>query len=94
MNLYAIRRRGAWSNLQDLQSAAARSAHIGNSEMADRVRWIRSYVVEEPDRMVGTVCIYEAQDLEAISDHATRVGIPSEDVVPILDTVIVRADPA
>src|ERR1044071_8480092 len=49
MDLYVIRRPSAWANLQELEAAGAKSARIGNDEMSDRVRWIRSYVVHEPD---------------------------------------------
>jgi hypothetical protein len=42
MQLYAIRRRSAWADASELEAVAARSAHVGDSEMPDRVRWIRS----------------------------------------------------
>jgi hypothetical protein len=57
MDLYVIRRPSAWANLQELEAAGAKSAKIGNEEMSDRVRWIRSYVVKEPDGRFGSVCI-------------------------------------
>ena len=49
--------------LAELEAAGAKSARIDNDEMPNRVRWIRSYVVEEPDGRLGTVCIYLARDL-------------------------------
>ena len=57
MDLYVIRRPSAWANLQELEAAGAKSAKIGKEEMSDRVRWIRSYVVKEPDGRFGSVCI-------------------------------------
>ena len=93
MDLYVIRRPSAWANLAELQAAGAKSGRIGNDEMADRVRWIRSYVVKEPDGRIGTVCIYQARDVDSIEEHARRVGMPAEGIVPVLDTVIVREDP-
>lgn len=93
MNLYAIRRRSAWANAGELQVAAAKSSRIGNDEMPDRVRWIRSYVINEPDGRLGTVCIYEARDPESIREHARRVGMPGDELFPIADTVIIRPDP-
>ena len=56
MDLYVIRRPSAWANLQELEAAGAKSARIGNDEMSDRVRWIRSYVVHEADGRIGTFC--------------------------------------
>jgi len=93
MKLYAIRRPSAWAGGQELEAAAAKSARIGNEEMTDRVRWIRSYVVEELDGRLGTICIYQAKDPESIREHARRVGIPGNDVLPIANTVVVRPDP-
>jgi hypothetical protein len=77
MELYVIRRPSAWANLNELEVAGARSAKIGNEQMSDRVRWIRSYVVHEADGRIGTFCIYEARDGESIREHARRVGAGS-----------------
>jgi hypothetical protein len=93
MDLYVIRRPSAWANLEELQAAGAKSARIGDTEFSDRVRWIRSYVVQEPDGRIGTVCIYEARDPASIREHAARVGMPAEGIVPVIDTVVVRPDP-
>ena len=93
MELYVIRRPSAWANLNELEAAGAKSARIGNEQMSDRVRWIRSYVVHEADGRIGTFCIYEAKDGEAIRDHAKRVGMPGEEFYPVADTVILRNDP-
>ena len=93
MDLYVIRRPSAWANLEELQKAGQQSAKIGDNEMSDRVRWIRSYVVHEPDGRIGTFCIYEAHDGESIREHARRVGMPGEDFYKVATTVVVRADP-
>jgi uncharacterized protein DUF4242 len=94
MNLYCIRRPSAWANMQELEAAGAKSARVGNEEMPDRVRWIRSYVVTEPDGRIGTVCIYEGRDPESIREHARQVGMPGDQIFPVISTVIVRDDPA
>jgi hypothetical protein len=62
--------------------------------MSDDIRWIRSYVIDEGDGRLGTVCIYEASSPEAIRDHAQRAGLPADEIIPVADTVIVRPDPA
>jgi hypothetical protein len=93
MELYAILRRGGWGSAAELQEAAGRSTKVGNEEMADEVRWIRSYVLDEGGGAVGTVCIYEASSPEAIRKHASLAELPVDEVVPIADTVIVRPDP-
>jgi hypothetical protein len=94
MKLYAILRRSGWRSSEDLQEAAERSTRVGNEEMSDDVRWIRSYVLEEGDGSVGTVCIYEATSPEAIRRHASLADLPVDEIVAVADTVIVRPDPA
>lgn len=93
MDLYVIRRPSAWANLQELEVAGAKSARIGDEDMPDKVRWIRSYVVNEPDGRVGTFCIYQAANGEAIREHARCVGMPGDEFYKVITTVIVRDDP-
>jgi thiamine biosynthesis protein ThiC len=93
MKTFAIRRRNAWKTVQELEAAAAISRKVGDTEMSDKVRWIRSYVVSEADGTIGTVCIYQAVGPEAIREHARRVGMPADEITPVAATVIVRADP-
>jgi hypothetical protein len=92
MNLYAIRRRQAWKTVSELEKAASISARVGNEEMPDKVRWIRSYVVNENDGQLGTLCVYQAVDEAAIREHARRVGMPADEINPVAQTVIVRDD--
>jgi hypothetical protein len=93
MNQYAILRRNGWRSGGDLEEAAARSTKVGDEDMPDDIRWIRSYVLDEGDGAVGTVCIYEASSPEAIRKHATCADLPVDEIIPIADTVIVRPDP-
>src|ERR1044071_3744403 len=93
MDLYVIRRPSFCADLKELEACGAKSAKIGNEEMSDRVRWIRSYVVNEPDGRLGTVCIYQARDPESIREHARRVGMPADQILPVVKTIVVRDDP-
>jgi hypothetical protein len=92
MNLYVILRRNGWATPEDLEQAAARSAAEGDKE-GSGVRWIRSYVISETSGELGTVCIYEAESPEALRKHAAAVPMSADEVIPVLDTVIVRPDP-
>jgi hypothetical protein len=94
MDLYMIRRREAWSTPAELEQAAARSTEIASSDFPDSISWIRSYVIEETDGGLGTVCIYQASDPDAVRAHADRVGMPADEVLRVADTVVVRPDPA
>ena len=93
MELYAIRRRNEWRSPAELEKTAARSSEVGDGEMSDQVRGIRSYVVHDDDGTLGTICIYEAVSPDALRDHAKRVGMPADEINAIADTVIVRPDP-
>ena len=62
MQTFFIRRRSNWKDPAELGIAAGVSARVGNEEMPDQVRWIRSYVVQEDDGRLGTVCIYQGKD--------------------------------
>jgi hypothetical protein len=50
-------------------------------------------VVSEPEGTLGTVCIYQASGPEAIRDHAARVGMPADEIIEVVDTVVIRPDP-
>jgi hypothetical protein len=93
MNLYAILRRSGWASGEELGEAAARSTRVGDEDMPDDVRWIRSYVLDEGGGSVGTVCIYEATSPEAIRKHANLADLPVDEIIAIADTVVVRPDP-
>jgi hypothetical protein len=93
MQTYVILRRNGWRSPEELQAAAARSKQVGDEEMANDIRWIRSYVTTESDGGLGTVCIYQATSPEKIREHAERAGLPVDEIVEVADTVLVRPDP-
>src|SRR5918996_1370525 len=93
MNTYAILRRSGWRSGNELETAAERSRQVGDEEMSDDIRWIRSYVLDEGGGPVGTVCIYQATSPEAIRDHASRADLPVDEIIQVADTVVARPDP-
>ena len=92
MDLYVIRRRNNWETPEQLEASAAKSSAEGE-KMSDEVRWIRSYVVEDDDGSLGTVCIYQGVSPEALRRHAENSGMTADEIVKVADTVIVRDDP-
>ncbi len=92
MDLYVIRRRSNWADAEELEAAAAKSTAEGE-KMREDVRWIRSYVVQEEDGRLGTVCLYEGSSAEALRQHATNTGMSADEVTKVVDTVIIREDP-
>jgi hypothetical protein len=93
METYVILRRGGWRSPEELEEAAGRSKQVGEEEMSDDIRWIRSYVMAEDSGSLGTVCVYQASSPEAIRDHAGRADLPVDEIIPVADTVVVRPDP-
>ena len=93
MQTFVIMRRGAWEDEPELQAAAANSIRVADEEMPGQVKWIRSYVLEEEDGTLGTVCIYQAEDADMLMEHAQRAEISADEILPVKDTVVVRDDP-
>jgi Protein of unknown function (DUF4242) len=92
METFVIRRREAWKSPEELQEVAGRSAKIGDEEMSDDVRWIRTYVLDDGGSL-GSLCVYQATSADALRDHAERVGMPADEITPVMDTVVIRPDP-
>jgi Protein of unknown function (DUF4242) len=91
METYVIQRRGGWRTADELLAAVARSE--AELEWApDDLLWIRSYVLTETDGTLGTVCVYEATSPEAIRAHASRAGLPVDEIVKVTDTLVLRPD--
>jgi hypothetical protein len=93
MQTYMILRRSAWESAEDLEAALDLAARVADEELPDQVKWIRSYVLDEEDGTLGTMCIYQAIDEDAILEHAQRAEIPADEVTPVINTVVVRDDP-
>ena len=92
MNTYVILRRKFWSCAEDLEKSASVSARVGREEMPNEVKWIRSYVVKEGEKL-GTVCIYQGTSPEAIREHAHRAGMPADEVLQVGELVVMNPDP-
>jgi hypothetical protein len=43
---------------------------------------------------LGTVCIYQATDEDAIREHARRADLQADEITQVVDTVVVREDPS
>jgi hypothetical protein len=93
MDTYVIRRRYAWKSPEEVERVAARSKQVADDEFPSEIRWLRSYVLAEPDGTLGSVCIYQATSAEAIREHARRVGMPADEIFAVAKTVVIRPDP-
>ncbi|HWB69106.1 MAG TPA: nickel-binding protein [Solirubrobacterales bacterium] len=93
MKTYVIRREKAWEGPEQLEATAGKSKDVAARDFPDDISWIRSYVIAEPGGTLGTVCIYQASGIEAVREHATRVGMPADEILEVADTVVIRPDP-
>ena len=91
MNLYAIFRRRGWT-ADEIEAADARS-NAESARRSDRLRKIRSYLLDEPDGSLGTICIYQAVSPEALVEHSRAADLPCDDIVRVTAIDVHRADP-
>jgi Protein of unknown function (DUF4242) len=82
MQTYLVVRRSAWGSPEEQRDADARSA-LEAALMADEIASLRSYALEERDRTIGSVCIYEASSPEAVRRHAAAAGLPVDEIVKV-----------
>src|SRR5262245_55738550 len=69
----------------EVRLIAAKSNHV-LSGMASRAQWVQSYVTR--DRVY---CVYLADDVATISEHAERVGLPVSavnEVTSVIDPTV------
>ncbi|SNR59732.1 Protein of unknown function [Haloechinothrix alba] len=92
MDLYVIFRRSGWGSQAELAAADARS-NAEADKRNDTVRKIRSYLLEEPDGRLGTLCLYQATGPEALLEHAEAADLPCDEAVRISAIDIHRPDP-
>jgi hypothetical protein len=92
MQTYVVVRRSAWPTVDEQREADIRSAFEA-ARMADDIECITSYVLEESDLSLGTVCIFQAANPEAVRRHAAAADLPVDEIVKVLDTVLARPDP-
>ena len=93
MKTYAILRRNGWRTAAEVEEAAARSRQVLDTELVDDIRWIRSYIFEEPSGEFGAICVYDVTSEEAIRRHAASAAVPATEILPVTGTIVVRPDP-
>jgi hypothetical protein len=65
----------------ELRAISAKSNRV-LAGMAPRAQWVQSYVT--PDKLY---CIYIADDLEAVHEHARGGGFPADVVSPVVTVI-------
>lgn len=91
MELYAIFRRNL-TTAQELEEVDRRS-QAELDRRPDDLRKIRSYVFEEEDGRLGTICVYEAVSPEAIEEHSRNTDIAADEIRRVTAIDVHRPDP-
>lgn len=91
MNTYCLIRRNAWTP-ESLEAGGARS-DAENARRTDKLRHIRTYVLDEGNGRLGTICVYQAVSEQAIRDQFAVAQLPDADIVPVPALNVVRPDP-
>ena len=87
---FVILRRNGWPSEDDLRASAKLS--IAEAAKMGDIRWVRSYVLAEPEGGIGTVCHYRASSPDRIREHARRIGLRVDDIVEVADLVVLLPD--
>ena len=93
METYVVVRRSAWPTHTDAWEAVAR-ASLEATRLSGIVTWAQSYVVEETDGTIGSICIYDAVSPEAVRHHSDAAELPVDEIVKVGDTIVARSDSA
>ena len=93
METYVVVRRHAWRTHPDAVEAVAR-ATVEAARLSGIVAWEQSYVVEETDGSIGSICVYEAVSPEAVRHHSDAAELPVDEIVKVADTIVLRPDSA
>lgn len=93
MGTYVVVRRRAWRTHPDAVEAVAR-ATLEAARLSVIVTWAQTYVVEETDGTIGSICVYDAVSPEAVRYHSDAAELPVDEIVRVADTIVLRPDPA
>jgi hypothetical protein len=82
METYMIVRRRAWRT-RAAATAATRRADTEAERLSEVVAHVRSYVLDETDGTMGSICVYEAVGPEAIRRHSTAARLPIDEILKV-----------
>jgi sporulation protein YlmC with PRC-barrel domain len=73
---------------------AVARATVEAARLSGIVAWAQSYVVEETNGSIGSICVYEAVSPEAVRHHSDAAELPVDEIVKVADTIVLRPDSA
>lgn len=93
--VYLVRRHGVGCDAAEFERRLATARRIADEDMPRQVSWLRSYALHEDDGALGTACLYQATDPGVLREHASRAGLPVDEITPVFGRLVFREnDPA
>jgi hypothetical protein len=80
MNTYVVTRTSNWLSEEELAASGECLPAVVDT-LSDHVRWIRSYVFQEPDGTFSANCVFEATSVEWLSKVAEAMMLPPADSI-------------
>lgn len=81
-----VRRTGVARSAAELDDALRRLRSLEEAPDAPAARWMHSYALREPDGRFGLACLFEADEPQALRDHALRADLPAGEILPVTAT--------
>ncbi|WP_298829262.1 nickel-binding protein [uncultured Piscinibacter sp.] len=92
--VYLVRRQGVGRDAAQFEQRLGTARRIADEDMPRQVSWLHSYALQEDGGVLGTVCLYQAVDPGALREHASRAGLPVDEITPVFGRLVFRDDPA
>ena len=90
MKTYVVLRPGIASNAAELDTALTRLRAFEDESSALNARWMHSYVLRAADRRFGLACVFQADSVQTLMQHAARTRVRAQEILPIAAMVLMR----
>jgi hypothetical protein len=91
MQTYVISRPGVAASAAELDAALTRLRSFEDQPAALQARWMHSYALREADGRFGLSCVFEADSVDTLEQHAAQTRLPAREILAVAATVPVRA---
>lgn len=89
MQIFLVRRRAVAATASELDAALMRLRRFEDVAPAPRaVRWLHSYALREAQGGFGLACVFLAESVDALHEHARLTRLAADEVTPLLGRVV------
>jgi hypothetical protein len=86
--VFLVRRRNLCT--ADAAPASALARISDAPEMGARISRLHSYAVGDDAHALGSWCLVQAVDADAVREHAARTALPIDEVTPVIGRIVFR----